>query len=152
MTPAAIVKRFFAAALSKSGAKKGAAVAEGKKKIVHAFQVKKKVRKSGRSSDDSARFKDALFSVEPDRPELRLPVEVLAKREIIAKAWSRYCSSKNIAFERQGSLFLASKIKAIEELEQLSPELAAKARELDYSLPPLRRLPSLVPPIKSPFI
>ena len=144
-----LLQRFFASASNKS--KKAVDMAP-KKKMKNSFQSRsKRVKKSSRSIDDSARFKEALFSIEPSRLEYKPSIEELERREIIAKAWSRYCGAKDKAQKMHEYFFMASKVKAMNELAKLSPNLAKKAQEIDYSLPPQRRLPSLYPPNKIPF-
>ena len=140
--------------LFSSAANKGKKVVESvpKKKIKHAFQTRnKRLRKAARVVDDSERFKNALFSVEPEKLEYEPSAEELERRQIIAKAWSRYCGTKDKAQQMHEYFFMTSKVQALTELNKLSPELAKKAQEIDYKLPPQRRMPSLYPPSKLPF-
>ena len=150
MNGQSVFQRLFASVASKG--KKTAEVGL-KRKIKHAFQTRsKRLKKPSRSVDDSARFKDALFSVDPSRVEFKPSEEELGRREIIAKAWSRYCGAKDRSQQMHEYFFMASKVRALAELARISPQLAEKAQEIDYKLPPQRRMPSLYPPNKLPFI
>lgn len=77
---------------------------------------------------------------------------VLDDRAVIGKAWSRFRMLQLHAQSTWERAFLQSRLDAMAELQQTSPELARLAREIDYSIPPLhRRIPTDTPPEPSKF-
>lgn len=76
----------------------------------------------------------------------------LDERAVISKAWSRMQMLRLHAQCKWERAFCQSKIDAMAELSNASPDLAAKAFEVDYGIPPLhRRIPTDTPPEPSKF-
>lgn len=97
-------------------------------------------RKSG-GIDRAAPFARALFTVDNQNSEIIGPEEFL-RRKMIAKSWSRFTMlqlHKESEFEAN---FLKSRMKALQELQQISPVLAEKASEIYYEAAPITIKPA----------
>lgn len=121
-----------------------------KKQKLAASKEMAAVRKSG-GNDRSAPFARALFNVENEMPGF-IEQEESLRRELIAKSWSRWTMlqlHKESEFEAN---FVRSKIRAMEELQAISPILAEKASEISYESAPVSIKPAAeTKPDKLPF-
>lgn len=107
-------------------------------------------RRSG-GNDRAAPYARALFTVENQNSEVFDSEEAL-RREMIAKSWSRYTMlqlHKESEFEAK---FLKSRIRAMQELQAISPVLAERASEISYEPAPITIKPAAeTKPDKLPF-
>ena len=106
-------------------------------------------RSSG--NDRAAPYARALFAVENRNPEF-LDSEEALRREMIAKSWSRFTMlqlHKESEFEAK---FLNSRIRALKELQAISPVLSEKAAQISYESAPITIKPAAeTKPDKLPF-
>lgn len=86
--------------------------------------------------DRATSFIQALFSANPSRSEAP-DDEELTRRAVIAKSWSKWTMLKQHHMSFQEAQFIKSKIRALEELQRVSPVLAEKATEISYEPAPL---------------
>jgi hypothetical protein len=94
---------------------------------------------------------EALFTNNNEQTPLK-DAETLEQRAIISKAWSRMQMLRQHSQSSWERTFLQSKLRAMDELQAISPELANLAKIVDYSIPPAhRRIPTETPPNPSKF-
>lgn len=107
-------------------------------------------RRSG-GNDRSAPYARALFSVESKTTESFDSEEAL-RREMIAKSWSRYTMLQLHRESEADAKFLHSRIRAMNELQTISPVLAERASEISYESAPITIKPAAeTKPDKLPF-
>lgn len=104
----------------------------------------------------TAPLQHALFSVDPahkfaarasasDKTEQQ-------RREIIELAWSRHEGQRRAEREAWEQAFVEGKVRALNELREVSPRLFAQATKVDYGLPPVyRRLATYTAPNPDKF-
>ena len=121
-----------------------------KKQKMAASKEMASIRKSG-GNDRSAPFARALFTVENQNVEMIESEEAL-RRELIAKSWSRWTMLKLHQESEFEAKFVKSRIRAMEELQAISPVLAEKASEISYELAPITIKPAAeTRPVKLAF-
>jgi len=107
-------------------------------------------RRSG-GNDRAAPYARALFTVENQNPEI-FDSEEFLRRQMIAKSWSRYAMlqlHKESEFEAK---FLNSRLRAMQELQAISPVLAERAAHISYETAPITIKPAAeTKPDKLPF-
>lgn len=95
---------------------------------------------------------EALFSVSNENVPPHDASTELEQRREIAVAWSRVKMTQLQEQTRWEREFLRSKMRALDELQKISPELALHAQQMDYSIPPAhRRIPTDSPPDPAKF-
>lgn len=95
----------------------------------------------GGGNDRSAPFARALFNVDNQIPEF-IDQEETLRRQLIAKSWSRWSMlqlHKESEFEAN---FVKSKIRAMKELQEISPVLAEMASQVSYEPAPITIKPA----------
>ena len=121
-----------------------------KKQKLAASKEMATTRRTG-GSDRSAPFVRALFNVENESPEFIEKEEAL-RRGLIAKSWSRWTMlqlHKETEFEAN---FVRCRIRAMEELQAISPVLAERASQISYEPAPITIKPAAeTKPDKFPF-
>ena len=143
-----IAFRFNFATATKSGGKKVVANKNAKpekqklmkKQKMAASKEVAAVRRSG-GNDRSAPFARALFNVENQNPEI-LENEERLRRELIAKSWSRWTMLKLHKESEFEAKFVKSRIRAMEELQAISPVLAERACQISYETAPITIKPA----------
>lgn len=97
-------------------------------------------RRSG-GNDRAVPYARALFTIENKCTENFDSEEVL-RREMIAKSWSRYTMLQLHKESDVEAKFLHSRIKAMKELETISPVLTERASEISYEPAPITIKPA----------
>lgn len=152
------VFRFNFATATKSGGKKSVANKNAKPEKQKLMKKQKMVaskemaaaRRSG-GNDRSAPFARALFNVDNQSPEV-LENEERLRRELIAKSWSRWTMLKLHKESEFEAKFVKSRIRAMEELQAISPVLAERASQISYDAAPITIKPAAeTKPDKLPF-
>ncbi len=149
------LRRLFASTASKSKTAASKSVKPEKQK----FMKKQKlaaardstVSKRGNSADRASPFITALFETETtNAPPQEL--EELQRRTLIAKSWSKWKMLQLHSQSLWEKRFLESKMRAMHELNQISPVLAERASQLVYEPAPVSlKPPSETLPIDLPF-
>lgn len=153
-----ITSRFNFATATKSVGKKAVANKNAKPEK-QKFMKKQKMaaskemsanRRSG-GNDRSAPFAQALFNSENKSPEV-IEGEEQLRRELIAKSWSRWSMLKLHKESEFEANFVRSRIRAMEELQAVSPVLAERAAQISYEPAPITIKPAAeTKPDKLPF-
>jgi hypothetical protein len=150
--------RFNFATATKGGGKKAAANKNLKPEKQKLMKKQKMVaskemaasRRSG-GNDRSAPFARALFNADNQSPEI-LDNEERLRRELIAKSWSRWTMLKLHKESEFEANFVKSRIRAMEELQSISPVLAERASQISYESAPITVKPAAeTKPDKLPF-
>jgi hypothetical protein len=149
--------RTYATAAAKKGADKSGL------KTKQVFMKKMKASKAAAASgpvqigvNRTAPLQQALFSIDP---AYRQAAESSngnqleqQRRKIIDEAWKRHEENRIGAMTAWEEEFIRGKLKAMKELEEISPRLFAAAIKIDYSLPPVyRRIATATPPHPDKF-
>lgn len=146
------------ATATKSGGKKGVANKNAKpekqklmkKQKIAASKEMASARRSG-GNDRSSVFANALFNLENQDTEI-VENEERLRRELIAKSWSRWTMLKLHKETEFEANFVKSRIKAMEELQAISPVLAERASQISYEAAPITIKPAAeTKPDKLPF-
>lgn len=107
-------------------------------------------RRSG-GNDRAAPYARALFTVENKNAET-LDSEEALRRGMIAKSWSRYTMLQLHKESEVEAKFLHSRVRAMKELQTISPVLAERAAEISYEPAPITIKPAAeTKPDKLPF-
>ena len=152
-----LLRSNFATA-TKGGAKKAAANKNAKpekqkfmkKQKLAASKEMAAAKRSG-GNDRSAPFARALFNVENKSADI-IENEELLRRQLIAKSWSRWTMLKLHKESEFEAKFVKSRIRAMEELQKISPVLAERAAQISYDAAPITIKPAAeIKPEKLPF-